>query len=140
MFPNCSPKWMHPLRQEERSQYLKLKDLNFTNPRDVKWNEWVHFSFLFSLSLFFFGHTLSMWKFLGWGSNPSYSSPLPSCGNAGSLTCSTIQELPSGCTFHQVAVVPQQSCPPRHSVTDLRHSLLQQSKNCPGHCWASISI
>ena len=54
MFPNCSPKWMHPLRQEERSQYLKLKDLNFTNPRDVKWNEWVHFSFLFSLSLSFF--------------------------------------------------------------------------------------
>ena len=44
-------------------------------------------------SMYIFGHTHSMWKFLAQGSNLSHSSN-PSCcsGNAGSLTCCVPQE------------------------------------------------
>ena len=42
----------------------------------------------------FFSHTCGTWKFLGQGSNPSYSCDLPHSFNTRSLTCCTTQELP----------------------------------------------
>ena len=44
--------------------------------------------------LLFFGHTCSMWKFLGQGSNPCHHSDPNRCSdNAGSLTCCATREL-----------------------------------------------
>ena len=58
------------------------------------------FFFIVIVGWFFFGHTHSMWKFLGQGSNPGYSWNLchsynlcHGCGNATYLTCCATPEF-----------------------------------------------
>lgn len=68
------------VRKATRTVYAKVLTVAFLSGT-------VMVIFIFFFFLFFFGHTRSIWKFLGPGSNPRLSCNLHhSCGNAGYLT------------------------------------------------------